>query len=158
MQKGESDIHLYGETPLTTLYEIACRFGISSRDHVIDIGCGRGRGINFLRHYIGCQVTGVEWHPIFVEKSVKDPKSKVICCDFLSMDFKDASVIYFYGTSFSDEVITKLTQSFELLEKSVKIITVSYPLSDYNPAFGIEARLKGSFPWGKADIFLNRKK
>lgn len=158
LQKGEKDIHLYGETPLTTLYAIACRFGISSKDHLFDLGSGRGRGLNFFRHYVGCQVTGIEWHPIFVEKSPQDEKIKVLCTHFLDIDFSEASVIYFYGTSFSDELIEKLACKFASLPDSVRIITVSYPLRDYHPSFVVESSFTGSFPWGKTEIFLNRKK
>ncbi len=162
LEKNAPDIHLYGETPLTTLHEIATRSGISSKDHVIELGCGRGRGANFLRHYMGCTVTGIESIPLFIEKAKRlellDPEKRLqfICGDFLEQDLSKATVFYLYGTSLSDESIEQLLkQIVQALKAPIKVITVSFPLSDYSTYFSTEKSFSVHFPWGEADVFVN---
>ncbi|MBS0652697.1 MAG: class I SAM-dependent methyltransferase [Verrucomicrobia bacterium] len=160
---GCQEVDTYGETPLTTLYAIAKECGITSQDHFVDLGCGRGRGTFFLNDYFGCTATGVEWNPQFVAKAEKvaaaDPYNApaFICADMLSADLSKASVIYLFGTCLPDPIIEKLIASFASLPRSTKIITVSFPLSDYSEAFQEVKEFTGSFPWGEGSIFLNQK-
>ncbi len=157
------EVDTYGETPLTTLYTIAKECGITSEDHFIDLGCGRGRGTFFLNDYFGCQTTGIEWNPQFVAKaeqvaavdSYQAPE--FLCADMLSADLSGASVIYLFGTCLPDPIIEKLICLFACLPPSTKIITVSFPLSDYSTVFCTTKEFTGSFPWGEASIFLNQK-
>ena len=65
---GHSDVDTYGETPLTTLYQIVQECGIASQDHLFELGCGRGRGVAFLSNFIGCRTTGIEWNPEFAAR------------------------------------------------------------------------------------------
>ncbi len=48
----------YGETPLCSLKKIADRCGLKASDKVVDLGCGRGRGVFFLAQHYGCEVVG----------------------------------------------------------------------------------------------------
>ncbi len=161
--KGIQEVDTYGETPLTTLYAIAKKCGITSQDHYIELGCGRGRGTFFLNDYFGCQTTGIEWNPQFVAKAEQVAAAypgkapKFLCEDMLGADLSEATVIYLFGTCLSDPIIEKLTALFTLLPRSTKIITVSFPLSDYSSAFHISKEFIGLFPWGKGSIFLNQK-
>lgn len=161
--KGVHDVDTYGETPLTTLYFIAQQCEITSQDHVIDLGCGRGRGTFFLNDYIGCQTTGIEWNPEFIDMAKKvvaaDPcrAPEFICADMLSADLSQATVIYLFGTCLPDPVIEKLVASFARLPPSTKIITVSFPLSDYSKEFKEIKEFTGSFPWGNGSIYLNQR-
>lgn len=159
--KGAKDIHVYGETPLTTLRLIAEECGIKSSDYVIEMGCGRGRSCFFLSEYLGCKVHGIERIGKFVESAMKVAK-ETLCHnisfsneDMAESDLGAASVIYLYGSSLSDEEIAILIKKFEQLSPSTKIITVSYPLSDYSKKFITSKKFSASFPWGDAIVYLN---
>ena len=160
-EKGEKEIHVYGETPLTTLRLIAEECGIKSSDFVIEMGCGRGRSCFFLSEYLGCKVHGIERIGKFVDSARKVAKESH--CENISFSNEDmaesdlgaASVIYLYGSSLSDEEISVLIKKFEKVSPSTKIITVSYPLSDYSKKFNTSKKFSASFPWGDAVVYLN---
>ena len=159
-QMGASDVHQYGETPLPALATIATHCGITSQDRVIELGCGRGRGCFFLHQWLGCQVTGIDWVPRFISKAQKIHKTQggnllFLCQDFLKADFSGATVIYLFGTCLEDSVILELITRFKTLSSKVKIITISYPLSDYDSSFQTSAEFSVEFPWGRGNVFLN---
>lgn len=162
MQKGVKDVYAYGETPLTSLDRIAKECCIGKHDTVFELGAGRGRGCFWLNSFIGCKVVGIEYVPDFVER-VERIKKK--CCypdvrfrqeDMLKSDFSDGSVFYLYGTSYEEAFIFQLVDKFKKLPSGTKIITVSYPLSDYTdkPVFEVMKRFPVQFTWGAADVYL----
>ena len=164
-KKGETDIHNYGETPLTSLCTIAEQCGLTPSDRVIELGCGRGRGVFFLSDVLGCQATGIEWIPEFVylaqqistEGVPQKGQIRWICQDMLEANLSEATCVYFCGTCFSDPFIKRLITLLSGLSSQVKIITVSYPLSDYSTLFRVVKQFSASFPWGQGDIYLNQK-
>jgi SAM-dependent methyltransferase len=165
MKKGAKNIYAFGETPLTTLDTIARECRILSDDLVYELGCGSGRTCFWLRTFVKCQVVGVDYLPAFISKANRVKKwarlSKIhfLQEDMLTVDLKGASVIYLYGTCLEDAVIERLLYRFEELKRGTKVITVSYPLTDYNNAyFKLEKSFSARFPWGKADIFLQTRK
>jgi hypothetical protein len=79
------------------------------------------------------------------------------CADFLTADLSQATVIYLYGTCLKDTTIDALADRFSTLSKEVKIITVSFPLSDYSSSFVTRQSFIASFPWGKGEVYLNSR-
>ena len=164
LSRGDQEVDIYGETPLTTLYQIALQCEISSKDHVFDLGCGRGRGVFFLHDLIGCRATGIDWNPFFIERAKQiidlDPSNSLSfhCADLLDVDLSQATVIYLFGTCLSDPVIEQLIPLFSLLPPSTKFITASFPMSDYSNQFVVMKEWIGSFPWGKTSIFLTKRR
>jgi hypothetical protein len=163
IQKGEQEVHVYGETPLTTLAQIGKECSIVSSDYVVELGCGRGRGVFFLSHWFGCAVKGIEWIPEFVHKAneiAKDLnclKVSFSCEDMLETDLSEASIIYLYGTCLDEFSIRKFLKCCESLVSGTKIITVSYPLTDFDPSFSLLKQFEVSYPWGTAEVFLQKK-
>lgn len=161
--KGEKNLYGYGETPLTTLDKICRQCRILSKDTIIELGCGSGRTLFWLHSFIKCRVIGVDFLPLFIKRAQRIVKwAKLDHIDFrnedmLHTDLTHASVIYLYGTCLEDEVIEKLLKKFQTLPVATKVITVSYPLTDYceGRLFRVEKSFMGNFPWGKAEIFLN---
>ncbi len=147
-------VHSYGETPLTTMARIVDECGLSSDDLIIEMGAGRGRASLFLAEYVGCRVIAYEQIPTFVEKILPSPNLKILAQDMFSADFSKAAAIYLYGTMLTDEEIQKLCAIFP---KGVKIITVSYPLSDYSEHYMIKKTFTGKFPWGKTEVYWNER-
>lgn len=164
MRKGVGNIHVYGETPLTTLALIARESVLTSCDFVFELGGGRGRGAFFLNALWGCRVKVFEWIDTFAEIGEK-LASQFQCndvffshADYFHADLSEATWIYLYGTCLSDEEIEKMIQSFLKLSVSTKIITVSYSLQEYSDDFIVLKQFSGSYPWGEADIYLNGRR
>ena len=159
-KKGEQDVHLYGETYLTTYEKMGVACGLTANDRVLELGCGRGRGVFFLSHYFGARVHGVEWIPQFVDSAqsiatkYSSWRTTFACEDFMDTDLKDYTVIYLFGTSLKDAEVERLIQRFHTLKKGTKIITVSYPLTEYHPSFTIKKEFSAPFPWGEAQIYI----
>lgn len=166
IEKGEKEIYLYGETPLTTLDDIARQCQITKNDTVFELGCGRGRTCFWLNSFIGCKVIGIETIPEFATRA-QEIKSRfdVKNVEFrqqnmLQTDFSKATVIYLYGTCLEESFIQKLVARFQSLPAGTKVITVSYSLEDFTslPYFEVMKRFTAKFPWGTTDVYLQVKK
>lgn len=161
--KGESDIYAYGETPLATLEKIAEECRIKKNDYVFELGCGRGRTCFWLNSFIGCKVIGIEMIPEFVEranlirKKLKMDNVAFQCMDMCDADFQGATVCYLYGTCLDEATIHTLIQKFAKLPAGTKIITISYPLTDFTDDNNFEVMkcFTSSFPWGDTEVYLN---
>lgn len=156
---------IYGETPLTTLDKIAKECRLLSKDVVYDLGCGRGRALFWLRHFINCEVIGVDNQQIFIDRAnavkqrMQMNKMTFLSEDFTTLNFEKATVIYFYGTCYPDALIEKLIAKFRDLARGTKIISVSYPLTEFTtePLFTLQKTFKGKYPWGTTEIFYQIK-
>jgi SAM-dependent methyltransferase len=164
LQKGEKEVDVYGETPLTTLAHIAKECEIGPSDSVLELGSGRGRGAFFLSLWTGCTVKAVEWIPPFVKvaKEIADlckiTTVSFHCSDITEMETDDASCVYFCGTCFDDVLIHKIAQKLERLKKGARVISVSFPLTEYSSSFTLKKQFQGSFFWGKTEIYLQERK
>lgn len=162
-EKGEEEIYAYGETPLTTLATIAEAAQLKKEDKVFELGCGRGRGCFWLENFIGCQVVGIDFVPTFIKKADEVRHrfnlSKIAfrCEDLAVSDLAGATAVYLYGTCYEDAFIQMLIGKFAKLPSGTKIITVSYPLSDYTklPLFTVTKQFTAPFTWGEAEVFVN---
>ena len=161
-EKGEKEVYAYGETPLTTLGLIAREAKITAKDHVLELGCGRGRTCFWLNKVIGSQVTGIDFVPTFINKAnwVKrlfDAQGvHFIESDFLKADLTGVSVIYLYGSCMARSEIEQLVERLKEVPSGTKIITVSYPLTDYSaePLFEVMKVFPATFAWGTGDVFV----
>lgn len=165
-KKGEKDVYAYGETPLTSLDMITKECKVSAKDTVFELGCGRGRTCFWLHSIIGCKVVGIEYVPEFVERSnaIKD-KFEIKNIEFrqedmLNANYSGATVVYLYGTCLDDPSILKIVDKCKALPAGTKIITISYPLTDYTdqPVFEVMKRFPARFTWGLADVYLQIRK
>ena len=159
--KGESEVYCYGETPLTLFHKIAQECGLSSSDHFLELGSGRGRGVFFLSSLYGCRASGIDEVPEFILKgydiSKAFPTLKVsfFLGDMNQMSLEKASVLYLYGTCLPDQTIESLADKMKNLPCSTKIITVSFPLTDYRPSsFKLLKTFTAEFNWGSTEIFI----
>ncbi|WOG29261.1 SAM-dependent methyltransferase [Endozoicomonas sp. 8E] len=163
IKKKSDDLYLYGETPLTVLDDICEKSGLTSRDHVFELGAGSGFTSLWMAAFAGVRVTSIEQIPTFclrlrrVSRRMKLDKLTVIEGDYLEVDLSGATVIYLYASNLDDLTIRCLTLRMLALKPGSKVISVSYPLQDYCPVPGIfeqSERFSARFPWGEADIFL----
>jgi SAM-dependent methyltransferase len=164
-QRGEPNVYQYGETPLTTLNHIACHCRILSHDVLYELGCGSGRTCFWLRTFVKCKVVGIDFLPEFIQKANAIKKKQhlnhidFLNADMLSVDFSEATVIYLYGTCLPDHLIEQLLASFATLKPLTKVITVSYPLTDYcqGKLFKTIKSFPARFPWGSTIVYLSQK-
>jgi len=143
----------YGETPLFVLKQIVDRWGLTPDDRFVDLGCGRGRGVFFLSALTGCHAHGIDKIASFIKRAnaFKKPKNSFSCGDFKTYDFTQATFVYLYGTTMDNAAIAQLAEALRMLPQSGKIVTVSYPLE----GFILKDQFTASFPWGKAEVYLN---
>lgn len=165
-RRKEENIYAYGETPLTTLEQIMQECQVKSSDRVFELGCGKGRTCFWMNAFLHCTVIGVDFVPAFISKAEKVKNAYKIndlefrCEDILETDLKGATVIYLYGTCYEPEFIEKLIERFRSLPSGTKILTISYPLTDYttSPLFEVMKRFEAEFTWGTADVYLQQRK
>ncbi len=160
--KGEKELYTYGETPLTTLAEICQRCGLTSKDVVFELGCGRGRACFWLRTVFGCQqVIGIDYNPYFVKLAQYIAREKSIqglefrCEDILHADLSGATVIYLYGSVLDADFIERLAARVAQLPRGTKVLTVSYSLQEYatKPLFETVEVFSARFTWGVATVY-----
>lgn len=157
MKKKKKRIHAYGETPISALNKIVQVCKIGENDHLLELGFGRGRALFFLSEVCKCKITGIEWIGFYyyVAKIIvyvfNLKNVQLIHDDIFKSSFEECTFIYLYGTSLTEKEISKLKEKIIKLKK-VKVITISYPLSD---GFKIIDQFDLSFPWGKAQCYIN---
>lgn len=165
-QKGESEVHAYGETPVSTIDLIARECRLTSSDTIYELGCGRGRGCFWLAICLKAQVIGIDFVPTFIETAKGLASRYVIknltfyCEDFLKASFDKATVYYLHGTCMPERDIICLMERLSKAPQGTRVITVSFSLSDY-PAgklWKIDKCFKAPFSWGSTDVYLHIKR
>lgn len=160
--QGADDIHVYGETPLTTLDQIARAAQLSADDVLYDLGCGPGRTSIWLHHFIGCRVIGVEIIPLFVKRAQRLIERYQLDniefrqADIKDIDYTDATTVYLYGTCFDADFLEPLINRLRKAKAGAKIITVSYELNEFTPApyFTLIKQFPARYTWGEAQVFI----
>ena len=77
----------------------------------------------------------------------------------LQADLPQATLIYLNGICLKDSEISLLVKRLKTFPKGTKILTISYPLTDYDEnAFQIEKTFPTLFAWGETDAYLQTLK
>ena len=161
-QHDADDVHVYGETPLPALARIVEKAGVAAGDQIFELGSGSGFTSLWLNAVKGCKVVAVEQIPLFcwrLKRTVRRAGLSGIdvrCEDYLQTSLAGADFIYLYGSNLEGSVIHKLSERLLELPDQVKVITVSYPLSDYvdGELFPLIDRFTVDFEWGCAEVFV----
>ena len=167
-KKGEDSVHTYGETPLSVFNTLFNLCHLQKEDRFLDLGAGRGRGVFFASTFFGCTAMGVDFVPDFYDKAESlaktlDNPPLFYLEDMLSFDLSKANVIYFYALCMDEAPFLAMISRLESLEKGTRVITVSFPLSDYlekNLKKNLEkcsliASATVSYPWGQTTVYVN---
>lgn len=161
--KNSKDPDIYGETPLTTLYQLLTACGITKDDHFVDLGAGRGRGVLFASAFFGCKATGIEWIPVFSLQAERlatllpHHPPRFYTQSLLSFPLHNETILYFYSLCLEEKTLLAMIQKFLLMPSNPKIVTISFPLSDYSPSFTTLTSLPVIFSWGKTQAYINVK-
>lgn len=138
--------HPYEPTLYSALETLFNNYELSSQDHVIDFGCGKGRLNFYINHFYKSYVTGIEMNKAFYEDALNnkinfskkhrksDSKINFLCC--FAQDYKIQSLdnkFYFFNP-FSLQIFMKVVDnilaSLEESEREIDII-LYYPSEDY---------------------------
>ncbi len=157
------ELDTYGETPLTSFERIVNAAAITEHDCVFELGCGRGQLCFWLQALIGCKVVGIEHNPEFISRAqrlvnrLNIPRLTFIAQDMREADLTGASVCYLCGTCMDEATIRKMIAKFSRLSKGTRVITVSFPLTDYPNSEHLEIMHTFSVPflWGEADVYIH---
>lgn len=161
-KRGYKNIHQYGETPISSFEKILKKAEVKKGDLLIELGSGRGR-VSFFSLFFGCQVIAVERIPLFIK--IADIIKRLFSMrdiDFLKGDMRDspferADFVYLYGSLLEEDEILALIKSMKRLKKGAKVITISYPLTDYDSGYRVISSFPINFSWGKGSCFINLK-
>lgn len=160
--RGEVEIHKYGETLLYTAELIALHASLSRKDTIYELGCGRGRLCFWFAIFLKAKVVGIDYVPQYIKKAKNIAKQFQVngvsfyCEDFLKIHFQDVTAIYLNGILMEDQEILILIQKLICLPKGIKLITVSFSFLDYPYAkhWKLITSFQGLFSWGKATIYV----
>jgi hypothetical protein len=152
-KRGESNPHQYGETPLNVIESlIDAAGGLKKYQYFADLGAGRGRMSFFVQKMYGCKVFAYEQLEVFVKKGMKlFPKVQFIAGDFLEKDLSKMDLIYLYGTMMKEE---EILECIKKIGRNSRVITISYPLTDYDSRFQVIKKIDVKFPWGETKGYV----
>ncbi len=164
-EKSSQNDVLYGDTWPFSVPHFIRFLPIKSNDVLFEVGSGIGRISFWFQIISGCEVVAIEKVPFFnqvarkIQKHLNLKKVQFLEQDFLEVDYSRASVIYFYGSSFPDEIIYQLIDRWACLKPGTRIISTSFALNEYcsESIFHVLKTFSVSYPWGTCQVFLQVK-
>ncbi len=160
LKLGAKDPYVYGETPLTTFETILRKVKTSPEDTLFELGCGRGRTCYLAASVFKCRVVGADFVKTFIDKAKKANFSSnptFVLGNFLDLPFEEATLIYLYGSAMTDEEIYSLILALKKSQTKARIMTVSFPLDDYDASFKTLEEFEVVFPWGKTTLYVQKR-
>jgi SAM-dependent methyltransferase len=138
--------HRYEATPYEGLEQLCKQYELTSNDHIVDFGCGKGR-LNFYIHYhFGATVSGVEMNEQYYQDALENKKryakkvSKGIekihfyHCYAEQYEIKPFDNKFYFFNPFSIQIFRKivdnLLRSVEEQSREVELI-LYYPSHEY---------------------------
>lgn len=159
--QGASCVDAYGETPLTVFHQMFSLGGLTSQDRFVDLGCGRGRGVLFASTVWNADAIGVEQIPFFCQQGEKisqiQPKVQFFCQEMCSFPMHLGTFFYFYGLCLDEQDLLKACVALQKMPSKAKLVTVSFPITEYISDFSLLSSWEAIYPWGKAELFLHQK-
>lgn len=154
----------YGDTWPFSVPHFVRLLNLGKEDVFYDIGSGTSRISFWFQIISGCRVKAIEKVPFFIQKAqqiqqkLNNNKIEILQADLLDIDYSDATHIYFYASSFDDQIILSLIAKWKNLKVGTQIITTSFSLKEYGAfEYEIVNQYKVSYPWGTCTLFLNKK-
>ena len=137
----DSAHHPYEPTPYSVLERLAKSGVITSADHVVDYGSGKGRAAIFLHDRTGCRVTGIEYYPAFVQEAEDNLKSygRTETVRFVQADAseylpEENQNIFFFFNPFPETILRavlhRILESYYAMPRQITLL-FCYPSDDY---------------------------
>ena len=150
---------IYGETPITTLQEIANRLALTKEECWVDIGAGRGKGALWIATWVGCRVVAIEKIPYFsrvawgIARLLRLHKLAVAPLDASKYIYSGATVAYLYGSSWSDQLWEEITRRLRTLPQGARVVSISAPIE--RNYFKLVDSFPVQFPWGETMAYVS---
>ncbi len=160
--QGVEDPHVYGDTPMTTLYRLAGLSGLNAKDCAVDLGCGTGRGVFFLQALFNCRAIGIDLVPIFIEtasaiaREISNDHVTFLNGDIAHFSIKEGSWIYFDATLSSESFLKSVVDNLSECLPGTKILSVNADLRQYGD-FDLVDIFQARYFWGEADVYYFQK-
>jgi len=155
----------YGETALSTFEKITTAAKITEKDHLFELGSGRGRLVFWASTFLGCKTTGIDINPTFIKRAkkiqqwLKWEKVDFLEANFLDVPLSQASVIYLYGTAFEAPAWPLIIEELSKTKSGTKVITVSRSLAQCGDTqfFKCNQTLWVRYVWGKGPVYIQER-
>jgi SAM-dependent methyltransferase len=137
--------HRYEPTPYHALEKLFAEYELTSSDHIVDFGCGKGR-LNFFIHYLfHASVTGVEMNEKLYEEAMENKANYLIkaknkgeiqfqCCLAEKYEINPLDNTFYFFNPFTIpifwKIINNILVSVENFKREVDVI-LYYPSEDY---------------------------
>jgi SAM-dependent methyltransferase len=137
--------HRYEPTPYHALEKLFAEYELTSSDHIVDFGCGKGR-LNFFIHYLfHASVTGVEMNEKLYEEAMENKANYLIkaknkgeiqfqCCLAEKYEINPLDNTFYFFNPFTIpifwKIINNILVSVEKFKREVDVI-LYYPSEDY---------------------------
>jgi SAM-dependent methyltransferase len=137
--------HRYEPTPYFGLEKLFAEYELTSSDHIVDFGCGKGR-LNFFIHYLfHASVTGVEMDEKLYEEAMENKGNYLIkaknkgeiqfqCCLAEKYEITPLDNRFYFFNPFTIpifwKIINNILVSVEKFKREVDVI-LYYPSEDY---------------------------
>ncbi|WP_045522405.1 methyltransferase [Neobacillus niacini] len=169
--------HRYEPTPYSALEKLFAQYELTSNDHIVDFGCGKGR-LNFFIHYLfHASVVGIEMNETLYQEAVenqtsylkkfKNAKDKIQfhCCLAEKYEINPLDNRFYFFNPFTIpifwKIINNILVSVEKFKREVDVI-LYYPSEDYiyflenNTLFELrkEVQLPGLYEHNQNERFL----
>jgi SAM-dependent methyltransferase len=137
--------HRYEPTPYHALEKLFAEYELTSSDHIVDFGCGKGR-LNFFIHYLfHASVTGVEMNEKLYEEAMENKANYLIkaknkgeiqfqCCLAEKYEINPLDNTFYFFNPFTIPIFWKIINNILVsVEKSKREVDVIlyYPSEDY---------------------------
>lgn len=138
--------HRYEPTPYNALEKLFAEYELTSSDHIVDFGCGKGR-LNFFIHYLfNASVTGVEMNENLYEEAMENKANYLVkakgnkgeiqfqCCFAEKYEINPLDNRFYFFNPFTIPIFWKIINhilvSVEKFKREVDVI-LYYPSEDY---------------------------
>ncbi|MDM5328576.1 methyltransferase [Neobacillus sp. CF12] len=138
--------HRYEPTPYSALEKLFAEYELTSSDHIVDFGCGKGRLNFFIHHLFQSSVTGVEMNEKLFEEALENKASYLIkakenkgkiqfhCCLAEKYEIHPLDNTFYFFNPFTIpifwKIINNILVSVEEFKREVDVI-LYYPSEDY---------------------------
>ncbi|MBS4175578.1 methyltransferase [Bacillus sp. FJAT-49736] len=138
--------HRYEPTPYEALETLFQEYELTSKDRIVDFGCGKGRLNFYIHHFFHAAVTGIEMNERFIRDAMANRESYLKrnlhgsnkihfhCCLAEDYEINPRDNRFYFFNPFSVQIFMKVVnhilQSVEKMQRVVDLI-LYYPSNEY---------------------------
>jgi SAM-dependent methyltransferase len=154
----DRDDFIYGETPCISFRAMMKNLDFAPGDLYVDLGCGRGQTVFYAQILYGLRARGCDLITQFIEKArlincfLKIKNIEFFTRDMLHSDISDAKIILVVPTTFTDDLLARLTDKLKEAPAGSYIISVSRHMEGEHLELLKEEPLW--FSWGRSPVYF----